>query len=419
MATGTATVAPADTREPGGQLRVTLPHLHPKQQEVAESLARFRVLAGGRRWGKSALGVVLCMKTALEGGVAWWVAPSYPIANIGWRQIKRFAKQIPGYNLREGERIAEMPSGGWVQVKSADNPDSLRGEGLDFVVLDEAPLMREEAWTEALRPALADKRGGALFIGTPKGHNWFWRLFEKALPKESRGTWQHWQLPTASNPYISPQEIEDACNGLPERVFRQEFKAEFLADAGGVFRGVSECATAQYQREPIKGHTYVFGVDWGKHDDFTVIAVLDLTDKSLADIDRFNQIDYTVQVGRLRALYERFKPATIVAERNSMGEPLIEQLIREGMPVEPFWTSNPSKTEVMDGLALAFERRDISILPEPTLITELQAYEMQRLPSGLLRYSAPAGMHDDCVMALALAWTGTTERRVEPRVIVL
>jgi hypothetical protein len=123
-------------------------------------------------------------------------------------------------------------------------------------------------------------------------------------------------------------------------------------------------------------------------------------------LERFNQIDYAVQVGRLRALCERFRPAVVVAERNSIGEPLIEQLQREGMPVQPFQTTNASKTVAIEALALAFERGEIAILADPVLVGELQAYEMERLPSGLVRYSAPAGMHDDTVMALALAWSG-------------
>ena len=96
----------------------------------------------------------------------------------------------------------------------------------------------------------------------------------------------------------------------------------------------------------------------------------------------------------------------IVAERNSMGEPLIEQLSRDGLPVTSFQTTAQSKAQAIDALALAFERSEIRILPEPVLVGELQAYEMQRLPSGMMRYSAPDGMHDDTVMALALAWQG-------------
>jgi hypothetical protein len=305
-------------------------------------------------------------------------------------------------------------------VRSADNPDSLRGEGLDFVALDECAFTKEEAWSEALRPALSDRQGKALFISTPKGRNWFWRLWTLGNSGDDDG-WQSWRFPTGDNPYIPPEEIESARASLPDRVFRQEYLAEFIEDAGSVFRGVVAAATATAQdgratvitdsgEEEDAKHDYAFGVDWGKHRDFTVIAVLDTTDNQLVALDRFNQIDYTVQVGRLKALAERFRPSQIVAERNSMGEPLIEQLQRDGLPVQPFTTTNASKAEAVDALALAFERSDIAILPDPVLIGELQAFEARRLPSGMLRYEAPSGMHDDTVMALALAWQAVAAR---------
>ena len=392
-------------------LTVKPPTLHPKQREIAVNPARFKVLAAGRRWGKTRLATTLCTAAALEGGRAWWVAPSFPIASIGWRILRRLAQQVPGVEIREGDRRITYPSGGTVTAKSADNPDSLRGEGLDFVALDEFSFMKEAAWAEALRPALADRQGRAIFISTPKGRNFFWRLWQRA---QSEAGWRAWRYPTSSNPHIPANEIEAARTHLPERIFSQEFLAEFVDDAGGVFRGVMKAATAEMQEEAQDDHQYIFGVDWGKHADFTAIAVLDTTDSALVAIDRFNQIDYAFQVERLRILYDRFQPMTIIAERNSMGEPLIEQLQRDDLPVQPFTTTNASKTQAIEALALALEREDLSILANPVLVGELQAYEAQRLPSGMLRYNAPSGMHDDTVIALALAWHGVDAGQVFP-----
>jgi len=113
-----------------------------------------------------------------------------------------------------------------------------------------------------------------------------------------------------------------------------------------------------------------------------------------------------VQVARLKAMAERYKPSLIVAEQNAMGEPLVELLQREGLPVMGFQTTQRSKILAIEDLMLAFERGEIKILPERVLINELQAFEMTRLPSGTIRYSAPQGLHDDCVISLALAWHG-------------
>lgn len=385
-------------------MTVTLPTLHEPQRAIWNDPARFQVVAAGRRFGKSRLASLRCVVCALQGGRAWWVFPSYPMAAVGWRMLKRLAVQIPGAKMREVDRLVEM-NGGTIQIRSADNPDSLRGESLDQLVLDECAFMAETAWTEALRATLSDRQGQALFISTPKGRNWFWRLW-KAAELDDGATWRSWRFSTFDNPHINPTEVEAARRQLPERIFQQEYMAEFIEDGAGVFRRVHEAATAEPEAAATAGEEYVIGVDWGKHADFTALAVLNTTRRALVQIDRFNQIDYAVQVGRLRGLCERFRPAMIVAESNSMGEPLVEQLQRDGLPVHPFQTTNASKTVAIESLVLAFERGEIAIVPDPVLLDELQSYEMQRLPSGLVRYTAPDGLHDDCVMALALAWSG-------------
>lgn len=387
--------------QPAAKIKATP---HPGQAAVHNHPARFKVLDCGRRWGKTRLGVMECMDVAARGGRAWWVAPSYKMSEVGWRPLRRLAGQIPGADVHKVDRQIMLPNGGEVMVRSADNPDSLRGEGLNFVVLDECAFMHEDAWNGALRPALADRLGGALFISTPKGRNWFWRIWQHAAGDGAE--WHCWQFTSYDNPHIAGSEIDAAKAHLPDRVFRQEFLAEFIDDAGGVFRRVMDAATATEQERAIDGHQYVFGVDWGKHNDWTVLCVVDVTASALVAIDRFNRIDYTVQIGRLRALTERFRPQRIIAEANSMGEPLIEQLFREDLPVQPFTTTNATKANIIEGLALAFERQTIRVLADQVLVGELQAYEMERLPSGLMRYQAPDGMHDDCVMALALAWSG-------------
>ena len=391
---------------------INFPAMHPSQKKIAGHPARFRVIAAGRRWGKSRLGSALCVATALNGGRAWWIAPSYPVANVGWRMIRTLVSSIPGCHTGLADRVVVLPSGGEVRVRSADNPDSLRGEGLDLVILDECAFMKEAAWAEALRPSLSDRKGKAVFISTPKGRGWFYRLWQRCIDEHDR-EWQGWQLPTSDNPYIDPAEIEAARRSLPERVFQQEYLAMFLDDAGGVFRGVLEAATAEPQDGAIGGHTYTLGVDWARERDFTAIAAYDATLGAIVALDRFNQIDYQIQLGRLTALYERFRPSAVVAEANSIGQPLIEQLQRQGLPVVPFTTTNASKQVMVDALGLAFENRALSIIPDPVLIAELQAYQGERLAGGLMRYGAPSGMHDDTVMAVMLAYQNLQPATVE------
>ena len=191
---------------------------------------------------------------------------------------------------------------------------------------------------------------------------------------------------------------------MPERIYRQEILAEFIDDAGGVFRRVMDAATATEQDKAIPGHAYSIGVDWGRHNDFTALTVLDVTTREVVYVDRFTQIDYGIQINRLKALYERFRPGSIEAELNSMGEPLVEQLRRDGLPIRGFQTTSATKELAIRALEGAFERGEIHIINDPVLIGELQAYEQEQLPAGRWRFTAPEGMHDDYVMSLAIVW---------------
>lgn len=365
----------------------------------------------------------IAVEEAIKGRRIIWGAPTFDQVRIGWGETRHGVGTAATFTQQR--MTAEFPTGGAIIYRSLDNPDNARGHTADGVVIDEVGDVKAAAWYEVLRPMLIDTGGWSWGIGTPRGHNWFWREWEKARDQEDSVAWQ---VPTLGvrvddgqlirapheleNPFISFNEIERIWETTPQRIFEQEILAQFVDDAGGVFRGVVDTATAEPQSKAQEGHHYVFGVDWGKHRDFTVVTVIDATTRQMAAMDRFNQIDYQIQIGRLKALAERFNPIQIVAETNAMGEPLIEQMIREGMKITPFTTTNASKQNVIDGLALAFERQDIEILSDPTLISELQAFEATRLPSGMLRYAAPSGMHDDTVIALALAWHAVGRRRM-------
>lgn len=389
-------------------LTVTLPTLHPAQWEIVNHPARFKVAACGRRFGKTRGTSLICVERMLRGKVAWWIAPTYRTAQFGWEEIKSVTRQIPGAVIREGDKRVERGDGA-VEVRSGDDPDRLRGAGLDLAVLDEAAYLHPDVWKAAIRPALADRQGEALFLSTPRGRNWFWDVFMLGQ-RPDQPDWMSWRFPTSANPYIDPEEIEAARELLPERLFKQEFLAEFLDDAGAVFRRVQECATLA-PGQPEAGHTYVFGMDWGKEDDFTAIAVVDADTRRMVALDRFREIGWSLQRGRLAELAARWKPLVILAESNSIGGPNIEALQQEGLPVQSFATTADSKGPLIESLALAFERSELAILNDPILLDELIAYTMEVLPSGRWRYSAPVGRHDDTVMALALAWRAATYPR--------
>jgi len=380
---------------------------HSGQLEVHNSEARFKVLSAGRRWGKTRLGVNECLDAASKGGRAWWVSPSYKTSEVGWRPLRQIARKIPNAEVRLVDRMVTLPGGGFVAVRSADNPDSLRGEGLDFVVMDECAFMQREAWTEAIRPALSDRLGKALFISTPKGRNWFWENYQRGVNGEEG--WAAWTFPTVNNPYIAASEVEAARRDLPEIIYRQEYLAEFVDDQGGVFRRVQEAAVLESQ-EPQAGRQYVAGVDVASSIDFTVVSVLDAESKEMVYMDRFNRVDYPVLIDRLESVYHRYSLTSMVVESNSIGRPVIDELVTRGLNIVPFTTTSATKQAIIQSLQSAFENGLIRVLDEPVLVGELLSFESKRNASGSFSYSAPDGMHDDCVMSLAIAWSGMQER---------
>jgi phage terminase large subunit-like protein len=268
--------------------------------------------------------------------------------------------------------------------------------------------MQRESWTEAIRPALSDRLGHALFISTPKGRNWFWEIYQSGLRGEEG--WQSWQFPTVSNPYIDPREIDAAKRDLPELIFRQEYEAEFVDDQGGVFRRVQEAAVLE-PSQPEQGKQYVAGVDVASSVDYTVVTVLDVESLEMVHLDRFNRVDYPVLIDRLDAIYKRYNLTSMVVESNSIGRPVIDELVRRGLTIIPFVTTSATKQAIIQALQSAFENGQIRVLNDTVLIGELLSFESKRNASGSFSYSAPDGMHDDTVMSLAIAWNAINRDR--------
>lgn len=379
--------------------------LRKDQEKIADSKARFKVVACGRRWGKTLLGLVMAAQYARYGKRVWWVAPTYGLAFHPWRDLKSAFYDKWAYKL-ESERFIELEGGGTLTVKSADDPDALRGVGLDLVIVDEAAYIPEAAWVSALRPALADRRGKALLISTPHGRNWFYHAFLRGQDKAIRD-WEAWQAPTSANPLIADQEIVDAKSILPLRVFEQEYEATFIEDGGVVFRELTAATTAPADAQPIPGHRYLMGVDFGRYQDFTACALLDASTRpvTMTALTRFNEIHWGRQRERIAALARRWNVVSILAEANAMGEPNIEALRAEGLPVLPFVTTAASKGPLIDNLSAAIENGELRLIPADVLIGELSAYTYRvERRTGRYLYGAPPGLHDDTVIALALAW---------------
>src|SRR5215470_16057188 len=218
-----------------------LPDFHPAQSKIAKRKARYKVVAAGRRFGKGILGISAALLKASRGKRCRWIAPSYASDSYqsGWRMASELAGQMPGVETHLQKRWFDFArvGGGWLQFRTAEEPDALRGEGIDFVVFDEAAHVNglEEMWEQCVRPSLMDTRGDAWFISTPFGFNYFNDLYLRGGEGGHRD-WANFQYPTEANPHIDPQEIADLRATLPVLVARQEIDAEFVQLAGALFK---------------------------------------------------------------------------------------------------------------------------------------------------------------------------------------
>lgn len=381
---------------------------HAKQAAFINSPAKRKVICTGRRAGKTTGSAILAADKFLNGRRILDAAPTQDQTEMFWNACKRYLQ--PGLDKgviykNETRREMTLPNGGRIKAKTAWDADSLRGDYADLLILEEFSLMDPDVWDEVGAPMLLDNDGDALFIFTPKRRNHAFKLFQRAKADTS-GRWAYWHFTSMDNPHLSKAALADITEDMSDESHRQEILAEFLEDEGQVFRNIAACmkAPSRPRRKKHQAHRIVMGADWGKQDDFTVLSVVCADCRQELALDRFNKIDYHFQRGRLKALADKWGVTEILAESNAMGEPVIDELQHEGVPVVGFATTAASKPPLIESLALALERVETQWQDSPTSTAELEAYERTVSPTtGRSQYSAPSGMHDDTVIARALA----------------
>ena len=222
-----------------GKLNVRELRLHPGQVQPFTSRARFRTVVAGRRWGKTMLALAeIIRKSQVARRKIWYVAPTYRMAKqIMWDVLREAVPNQWIDKVNETTMTIRLVNRTVIECKGADHPDTLRGVGLHFVVLDEFQDMKPETWTEVIRPTLAETGGHAIFIGTPKSFNHLYDVFSLGQNPEYVAThqWQSWQFRSIDSPFIPESEILQAKADMDERSFRQEFEASFETQSGRVY----------------------------------------------------------------------------------------------------------------------------------------------------------------------------------------
>jgi hypothetical protein len=363
---------------------------HPAQQTVLDSSARFRVLMCGRRFGKSLIAQIIALMKCGEGKKVAYITPTYLLAGVFFDAL---AKELPPTIYRNGsDKLIEF-NGGQIRFFTGEKLDRLRGQSFHTAIIDEASFIPnlESGWQNSIRPTLTDYSGNALFLSTPRGKNYFYSLFMKGDGSDS--DWQSFKYSSYDNPHISGMEIDAARDQLPADVFRQEYLADPMDNAANPFGGtyIRQCIYPISTAPPV-----CFGVDLAKSVDWTVIIGID-ANGGVCHYERF-QRDWRQTKQAISALP---RVPTLI-DSTGVGDPIFEDLARDGRPVEGYKFSSQSKQQLMDGLVTAIQQRIISF-PEGQITRELEVFEYQYTAHGV-RYAAPTGFTDDCVMALGLAW---------------
>ena len=381
---------------------------HTKQREMINQIitspSKYHVACVGRQFGKSLMAINLSLYWMINNGPCkvLWIAPTYSQTSKVQKEIMQAigASNIVK-NCNYSENYITLNNGSEIIFRSAEKYDNIRGMTVEYGILDEASFMKEDAWKEAIRPVFMVKGKKVLFISTPKGKNWFYELFQLAKSSD----YSQYTAYTGSSydtPYIDGLEIEDAKKTLPENVFQQEYLAKFIDSGGEVFTGLDKNQFTTYSAPA--GKVYC-GIDLGKQEDFTVATFIDNTGK-VVDIYRANAQEWTKMTDEILKRIRKWS-ATAMVEVNSIGDVIFEQIKRQWQDTHPFITTSKSKNEIIEGLILDMNESTIRI-PNgdlfPWLLSELETFTYDYNPkTRSIKYGHPNGLHDDCVISLAIA----------------
>lgn len=389
---------------------VTIPHnFHTPPKYVREYLAsnkRFAILVWHRRARKS--------RAALNKQVSKIVQQKTPAifyyALPNFRQAKRVMwdslvnEHIPPELIskkNESELSITYKNGCIQRFIGTEDPDSHRGTNPIDVVFDEYSEMKEEVWTAIFQPVLRENKGTATFVFTPKGRNHSYKLLEMAKENEQ---W-FWSVKNVHDTGVfSEEELEEVRRQTPQALFDQEYLCEFLQDASSFFRRVRE--NIYTPTDELLKNNYSLGVDLAKYQDWTVLTPFDLNTFKVLPQDRFNQVDWNLQKSRIEATARRHRDADITIDATGVGDPIVEDLQRTGLTINPFKFTATSRTELLNHLSMLIEQDKIQLPNDEGLLTELETMRYELSDKGKISIQVPEGLHDDRIMSLALAVWG-------------
>ena len=393
-------------------------NLHPGQLEVFTDPHRFKVVAAGRRFGKSYLARVNLIVNALQetnaegydlsGTAVYYIAPTFQQAkDIMWNSLKDMARPWTK-KIRENECVITLQNDRQIYLKGSDRPETLRGVGLSYVVMDEYAFMKPDVWTAIVRPVLLEVKGGAMFIGTPDGKNHFYDLFAQAADGGENGDWAAFTFPSIDNPLLSEEEIKAATKDMPAAYVKQEFEASFSSFGGTVFK---QDMITKMSRPGFEGDVYMAVDPAGFGDvknltrgqinrlDETAIAIVKTGPEGWHVLDvvtgRWNVRETAVRILRTA---QKYRPVTVGIEKGALQHALMPYLndnMRRLNTFPPIVQVSHNNQKKQDRIVWALQGR----MEQGRLTFEPGEY-FEKVQNQLLDFPNPMS-HDDTIDALA------------------
>lgn len=419
MATKKKTKKKIDPPVPENAIRIVWdrPRLYPKQLRAIFNKYRYALIEATTKSGKTVGCMTWLFEQALKGkpgNQCWWVAPTLKQAKIAFRRYcfgirrnVRLPSNVRGdlFVANRSDMTITLFNGVQICFFSGEFPDNLYGEDVIAAVIDEASRTRQEAYF-AIRSTLTATKGPLRMIGNVKGRkNWFYRMCRKAEGQEDLPDDQRTMIYTkitaddaVAAGVLDRSEIDDAREMLPETIFRELFFAEPGDDEGNPFgmKAIRACIVSSLSRKKAR----IYGIDLAKKKDWTVITGLD-GDGTVCYLERF-QKSWEDTIAFAKRVCKGVKT---YVDSTGVGDPVLEAMQkRGGGSFRGYQFTQKSKQQLMEGLAVAIQQGRIRY-PDGQIVNELEAFEYEYTRTGV-KYSAPSGMTDDCVMSLALAVHG-------------
>jgi len=401
-------------------INVIFPKLYKAQRQVVKSCLfgddKYITLNGSRQIGKTFILSYLALYWALSEKDAHIMIVSPTDA-----QVKKIYDQIietigEGYKTllktsKQSSGSAKMmfKTGSAILFRSAESENSLRGYSNTHLLLDECAFIKESTWQTILAPTLSVRGKKVFFCSTPKGLNFFHKMYSTGLGSEPG--YKSFKITYHQNPYAKQGFIEQQRQVLPDDVFRQEYLGEFI-DASSVFKNIDELAILKRRDTKTLAETITIGVDIAFKKDYTVAVALN-DEGDMVDYIRFNNEDTLIVVKNIKDFINKWQPQKTIIEDNNQGLPIIHLLQNEGCLITPFNTNTSTKPDLINELMVAFNKKEIRLINEDIIKEEFKSFTYLLSKTGKVQFAAAYG-HDDIVMATAFAYKGKVKGFYRP-----